>query len=136
LASLPWHTDPTSTSDGAVTAAACVAYAAATFAAQPWTRLVSVASYPRTDNYKARSLVQTQTVGTGPLQSPYTALGLTGTGQVVALADTGLDVQSCWFIDINAGRVPVSPLNAPVTDASYRKVIQVRALHRPLPWNC
>jgi hypothetical protein len=54
-------------------------------------------------------------------KSFYTAAGLTGAGQILAVADTGVDVQSCFFSDPSkGGAVAMSTVQAPVFDLSYR----------------
>jgi subtilisin family serine protease len=54
--------------------------------------------------------------------NPYSAAGLLGTNQVIGIADSGLDVQSCYFKDAN-GNIPFSINQSPIIDASRRKVI-------------
>ena len=60
----------------------------------------------------------------GSLQgaTPYTSIGLQGDGQVVSVADTGLDIYSCYFYDPQ-GHVPFSDIKSPVIDTKYRKVV-------------
>ena len=79
----------------------------------------SIESY----NYRARSITQSSLVGSQPSMNPYSVAGLLGTNQVVSLADSGLDMHSCYFEDFN-GNVAFSLYNAPITDPSKRKVIQ------------
>lgn len=55
--------------------------------------------------------------------SPYSASGILGSGQVVSVADTGLDMQSCFFKDSN-GNVQTSLHSSPVTQSGKRKVVQ------------
>lgn len=74
-------------------------------------------------NFRARSIQQTGFPGTSSSVSPYSASGILGTGQVVAVADTGLDMESCYFKD-NSGNVPFSMQDAPVTQLDRRKVVQ------------
>jgi len=52
-------------------------------------------------------------------KSFYTAAGLTGSGQILAVADTGVDVQSCFFSDTK-GAVALSTVQSPTFDLSYR----------------
>lgn len=63
------------------------------------------------------------TVGSNKASAPYTAAGLLGDGQIVAVADTGLDLNSCYFYDPQ-GHIPYSDILSPVFDTKYRKVIQ------------
>jgi len=74
-------------------------------------------------NNNARSI--TQGSGVGNSFETYTSQSLLGKGQVVQVADTGVDVGSCYFFDAS-GRVPPSDMNsggAPNVDSSKRKVI-------------
>ena len=57
------------------------------------------------------------------LENDYSDAGLDGTGVVVGISDTGIDEFSCYFRDPK-GRVPRSSLLHPITDHSFRKVIQ------------
>ena len=50
-------------------------------------------------------------------------MGLVGTGQVVGLADTGVDMQSCYFKD-DSGNVAYSSFESPITDHTRRRVVQ------------
>ncbi len=45
-----------------------------------------------------------------------------GDGQIVTIADTGVDVGSCYFYD-SSGRVSPSSPNAPVINQKFRKII-------------
>lgn len=73
-------------------------------------------------NYHARSITQSASVSNKLANQPYTSAGLRGDGQIVTIADTGVDVNSCYFFD-PAGRVPPSQPNAPVFNSRLRKVI-------------
>ncbi|RYG70070.1 hypothetical protein EON64_01190, partial [archaeon] len=74
----------------------------------------------QTQNNNARRIVQTGALSV----EPYTAMGLNGTGQVIGVSDTGIDEHSCFFRDLEHGRVPRSTVQAPVTDLKFRKVVQ------------
>jgi serine protease AprX len=67
-------------------------------------------------------------VGSSRQQSPYTSAGLTGTGQVVGISDTGLDEKSCFFNDLS-GQVQRSLPGNPITDLARRKVVQYTHLN-------
>ena len=109
--------------DNRTLTAACLAYITATFATQPWTRLAAVTHRPTTLNYRSRSIDQNPQVGSTSSYNPYSAAGLLGDNQVVAISDTGLDMTSCWFSD-PAGQVAFSLTTAPVKSTAYRKVMQ------------
>lgn len=71
-------------------------------------------------NDRARGITQSGTVG----DEPYAALGLNGDGQVVGVADSGLDDLSCFFIDTYGEKTPRSRAINPKTNIGRRKVIQ------------
>lgn len=73
-------------------------------------------------NYRARSIPQSSTVGNQLANQPYTAAGLLGDGQIIGIADTGVDVNSCYFYD-SAGRVTPSLPNAPIFNQGMRKIV-------------
>ena len=60
---------------------------------------------PTTLNYRARSILQTNSPGYTASHMPYTAAGLSGASQIVAIADTGLDDASCYFSDSTNGKL-------------------------------
>ena len=70
-------------------------------------------------NFRARSIVQSATASSALAASPYTQLGLRGLNQVVNIADTGVDVTSCYFSDPQ-GSVPPSNLSTPTFNSSFR----------------
>jgi len=55
---------------------------------------------------------------------PLWDLGLTGEGELIGVADTGLDDESCFFFDSARGRIERSGWEAPLTDMRQRKVVQ------------
>ena len=71
----------------------------------------------------------TDQVANGILESgistsfPISIRGLDGTGQVIQIADTGLDMQHCLFRD-NTGNVRTTTYDVAAFDSSRRKVIQ------------
>lgn len=82
---------------------------------------------PTTLNYRARSIQQSGKVGFSRQHCPYTAAGLTGGGQIVGIADTGLDEKSCFFNDLS-GQVGRSLVSSPRHDKRRRKVVQYARL--------
>ncbi len=76
-------------------------------------------------NFRARSVDQSA-VGGASSQSttPYSIQGLLGANQIVAIADTGVDVTSCYFSDPSGKVVAPSDISSPKTDTSVRKVVQ------------
>ncbi|CAM9260527.1 unnamed protein product [Discosporangium mesarthrocarpum] len=55
---------------------------------------------------------------------PMLAAGLDGSGEVIGVADSGLDDSSCFFRDPTKDVIARSTITSPVTDPTYRKVIQ------------
>jgi hypothetical protein len=77
-----------------------------------------------TQNYRARSIVQTGTAGNTAGFTPYTEAGVTGQGNVVGVADTGLDESSCYFYDDDLGFAPRTFVSKAQKDWARRKVVQ------------
>jgi hypothetical protein len=73
-------------------------------------------------NFRARSIPQSATASNQLSSQPYTKAGMLGDGQIVTIADTGIDVFSCYFYDPD-GQVKPSLPNAPIFDQNRRKVI-------------
>jgi subtilisin family serine protease len=73
-------------------------------------------------NFRARSIQQAGTIGADSSNQPYISAGLLGDGQIISIADTGVDVMSCYFYD-PSGRVAPSPISNPTYNTSFRKVI-------------
>jgi hypothetical protein len=58
-------------------------------------------------------------------ETPIWNLGINGTGQIVGVADTGLDLYSCYFSSYSgAPTVTASPSSSPTYDLSQPKVVQ------------
>jgi hypothetical protein len=84
---------------------------------------VALSHRPELLNFRARSIQQSASVGNDASTSPFTAAGMKGEDQIVAIADSGLDMESCYFQDPN-GPVPFSDIGSPITDTQKRKVVQ------------
>jgi len=88
---------------------------------------LGITSQPKILNNHARSIVQGSGVGKGLDFQKYTSQSLVGDGQIVQVADTGVDANSCYFYD-HSGAVSATDLNdgasASVVDTSRRKVVQ------------
>eukprot|EP00588_Corethron_pennatum_P022092 CAMPEP_0194313632 /NCGR_PEP_ID=MMETSP0171-20130528/10485_1 /TAXON_ID=218684 /ORGANISM="Corethron pennatum, Strain L29A3" /LENGTH=880 /DNA_ID=CAMNT_0039068663 /DNA_START=260 /DNA_END=2901 /DNA_ORIENTATION=- len=84
-------------------------------ASQPEVCAMSQIPDGHTSNYATNWIVQSDI----PERTPFKDIGLDGTGQVIALSDTGLDVDNCYFWD----SLRVLTKNG-TTDYSQRKVIQ------------
>lgn len=98
--------------------ASCLVYLTSTFAEDPTTVQLSLSAMPELLNDYVHSILQTNDVGGSNI---YAANGLLGDGQIVSVADTGVDETSCYFQDPN-GQVQRSPLSQPITNPSIRKV--------------
>lgn len=101
----------------------CLVYVVAVLSQDPAIHHLSMRLKPVLLNYRARSIQQTAQVGSSSNYAPYAAAGLLGDGQVVTIADTGVDSFSCYFYD-SQGQVTPSDVSSPHYDTKYRKVIQ------------
>ena len=99
--------------------AACFANLVVLLSSDPGVSRVALSRPMRTLNSNARPIMQSG----GANDETYSDAGLDGTGVVVGISDTGIDEFSCYFRDPK-GRVPRSSLLHPITDHSFRKVIQ------------
>ncbi len=78
---------------------------------------------PKLMNFRASSIIQSGDVGSDISFKPYSTAGLTGDRQLVGVADTGLDRNSCYFSD-PLGQVAATSIDEPKSDFTYRKVVQ------------
>lgn len=97
----------------------CFANIIVLLSSDPGVSRIAVSRPMRSLNSKARPIVQSGTT----TSEPYSAAGLDGNGVVVGISDTGIDEESCYFLD-EKGPVPRSSVDHPVTYPEYRKVIQ------------
>lgn len=73
--------------------------------------------------------------------TPYFEQGIFGTGQVIGICDSGVDIDSCFFRQPGGGLPPINRLGGTLTDPSHRKVIAVDFLdptedpQAPLAWD-
>lgn len=86
---------------------------------QPDTLRISLTRPMQLMNNRARGFVQS-----GGSSEPFSDAGLNGTGQVIGVADTGVDEMSCFFRDTDRGKVTRSTLSNVHTDHSHRKIVQ------------
>ena len=81
---------------------------------------VAIGTRPMITNFESRGVTEGGRVG----REYYRAAGLTGVGQVVGVADTGIDDLSCFFVD-DSGAYPTPYTNrSGVVEPLRRKVIQ------------
>jgi subtilisin family serine protease len=96
-------------------------------AAAPGVVRVAPKPPPQARNARATALVQTSANAASAYSdaTPIWDLGLTGLGEIVGLADTGLDTASCFFAE-SSGQTAVarSPSSSPTFDLSQAKVVQ------------
>ena len=103
---------------------ACLAFAIASLAQGPAFHM-SLSSRPALLNYRSRSIEQSGSPGLSYSNAPYSAAGLLGTGQIVGIADTGVDSGSCYFYDSSGRVTPVSTNTNPAPfDLTKRKIVQ------------
>lgn len=72
-------------------------------------------------NHEAAWITQSRINGQTPM---YSVAKVSGSTQVVGVADTGVDDLSCFFRDDTNGQTPRSTYTNPTFDTKYRKVIQ------------
>jgi hypothetical protein len=101
----------------------CIALLTAKLANFPFVHHLALQRSPELFNFRARSITQTAQVGSDMSMAPYTAAGLLGDGQVISIADTGVDSFSCYFYD-SQGQVKPTAVSSPYFDNKYRKIIQ------------
>ncbi|MBI2214405.1 MAG: S8 family serine peptidase [Acidobacteria bacterium] len=76
--------------------------------------------------------LQSGTAGGG---TPVHNRGILGQGQVIAILDTGLDWDSCWFSEPDGSPPPVNlTIDGRVVDANRRKVIAYDFLYSCIEW--
>lgn len=63
--------------------------------------------------------------------TPFFEQGIYGSNQIVAVCDTGIDVDSCFFRDTNGTLPPTNRINGTVVDLSLRKVVAANFLYDP-----
>eukprot|EP00981_Chlorochromonas_danica_P002933 scaffold600_cov193-Ochromonas_danica.AAC.9 len=121
--SLTFSTKPFLSVEAGAQRDACLANVLGAFANHPSVNFVVIESRPVLLNYRARSIPQTAKVGSDLASMPFTAAGLQGDGQIMAISDTGLDSKSCFFYDPQ-GQVTPTDVSKPFFDNKYRKIIQ------------
>jgi subtilisin family serine protease len=103
-------------------AARCLLRLASLSAAATHVVRVGISPPLRAQNLLSRGIMQSGlTAASGQVLS---AAGLRGKGQVVGMADTGLDEQSCYFHDDAKGLVPRTTAETAYFDSTRRKVVQ------------
>lgn len=105
-------------------AEACTAYIVASVSPQPWVSSLFLYTSPELLNANARGALQCGKASEKKEDSPYSAIGLSGKNEIVAVVDTGLDEMSCWFIDDNGDTAARSKVKDPDTNEDLRKIIQ------------
>lgn len=103
----------------AESAGACFSNLVVLLASDPGVSRIALSKPMTTLNKNARPIMQS-----GSLDSEtYHNAGLDGTGVIVGISDTGIDEESCFFKDPK-GQVTRSSALDPITDLSFRKVVQ------------
>lgn len=80
---------------------------------------VSMGTRPKTLNFETRGVTQSGTRGI----EPYSEAGLTGSGQVVGMADSGINDLSCFFLDDSGAYSSLTTSRAGVLEPLRRKII-------------
>lgn len=81
---------------------------------------VAIGSRPMITNFESRGVTEGGRVG----REHYRAAGLTGAGQIIGVADTGLDDLSCFFVDDSEAYPTPYTNRSGVVEPLRRKVIQ------------
>lgn len=102
-------------SDGLTIEERCAVSVIAGLGLHPYVCSASIGEPEQTQNEFSRVLTQTGIIG----QTPWYDQGIDGTGQVVAVSDTGIDTNNCYFWDRQNELVKNGAI-----DLSQRKVIQ------------
>lgn len=86
----------------------------------PYVLRILLERKPTVYNIEASALVSSGSMS----EEPFKAAGLRGRGQVVAVADTGLDDRSCFFFDNSQKYATASTDRTGVVESGRRKVVQ------------
>jgi hypothetical protein len=84
-------------------------------------------AHARAHNARSAKLAQTAANSASPYLSatPIWDMGINGTGQIIGMADSGLDTASCFFSDSSgSSAVARSSVSSPKVDYSQSKVVQ------------
>lgn len=103
-----------------VSSSLCLMSLVEAFAADPNVLSVSIEGRPVLLNYDARGVAQSGTSAS----TPFTDAGILGTGQVVGVADSGLDDASCFFWDTS------NQYSSPYTTRSYANSVYLENSRR------
>lgn len=105
---------------GAATDAVCLAGLLPALAVRPDICHLEITPKKATANYNAQWMVQTGVVN----QRPFYDVGLDGTGQTVAISDTGIDVNNCYFADEKGQITSTKQITSSFTSDSDYKIAQ------------
>ncbi|KAK1734087.1 subtilase family serine peptidase [Skeletonema marinoi] len=105
------------------TALGCALVLLLAITANPDVCSVDVQRSVKTHNLIANYLTESEIEDVTPFQEE----GIDGTGEVVAISDSGVDIDNCYFYDPNTNKngpvgSPTGP--GPLVDLSFRKVVQ------------
>lgn len=98
----------------------CLLGAAAAYASLGAVVRISLVPVSQVVNYAARGCVQSGVAE----QEPFSAAGFTGAGQVIGIADSGLDDSSAFFMDDSGAYPTVTTSRSGILEPFRRKVIQ------------
>ena len=107
--------------------ARCWAVAIDALAAEPGVLHVAPRPPPMVRNARGAALIQSSANAGSAYDdaTPVWDMGVTGVGEIVGVADTGLDTASCFFSDSSgATGITRSPSSSPTFDLSQSKVVQ------------
>ena len=98
----------------------CLINIVQTAAIDPAVIRVNIGSRPRLLNFETRGILQSNE----RFHEPYSNIGLDGTGQIVGIADSGLNDLSCFFMDDSNAYPTVVTNRTGIMEPLRRKVIQ------------
>jgi len=99
---------------------ACVVQMVQRAAASGSVLRILTSSAQRTQNFEVRGVIQSGTI----YNEPFTAAGLTGSGQIVGVSDSGLNDLSCFLVDNSGAYDTINTDRSGTLQTSRRKVIQ------------
>ena len=99
---------------------ACILSLVRGIASDPAVIKISLSVPMRLLNNNARGIIQSHNTD----QEPWSVLNLDGSGQIVGVSDTGIDENSCYFIDKQNGPSIKSTIYDPKIDHNHRKIRQ------------
>jgi subtilisin family serine protease len=109
---------------GSAVSRACMANLVAALAMQPDVLQIVLKPRARLFNDYSKSIIQNGVSSSSSSHHVYNAAGLDGTGQIVAVGDSGVDDLHCAFIDSDGTRARRTVSDSSLSEPNNRKIIQ------------